>query len=732
MAAGHIEQFVRRVAQQVAFAAPQFGAESVEQRRLDFLKLLRFAKEVTDISEIGADGREQLAVSRLAMDVAGGNRDRSAEPAFRDPRPGQPWFGPVYFRKETEPYMTIAVRSRGAQGPVTVAEVNLKFIWDVVTRIKVGHKGKAYVVDSAGYLIADPDIGLVLRKTDLSGLAQVKAALRGDADESTMLATDPNGTAVLSAWAPIDPRDDIDARGNPLGWKVFVEQPTAEVFQALDATILRTVLLIAAGVVLSALVAAWLARSMARPIGVLQEGAQRIGSGELDHRIEVRSGDELQALAGQFNRMSAQLRESYAGLERKVAERTAELKHALEQQTAVAEVLRVISNSPSDVQPVLQAVAERAARICDALDARVYVVEDIGLRLAAGVGVLPTSDGLLPLDGSVTGRAVIDRAPVQIADVAAASEEEFPHSVRMFRTLGHRTVLAAPLLREGRALGAILLRRMEMRPFGEQQISLLKTFADQAAIAIENVNLFREIQDKSAQLETANKHKSEFLANMSHELRTPLNAIIGFSEALMDRMFGELNEKQADYLKDIHESGRHLLSLINDILDLSKIEAGQMELQVTTFHVPTALSNAMTLVRERAQRHGISLALQVDERVGEFSADERKFKQVMLNLLSNAVKFTPDGGRVDVTATCDAAKLEIAVRDTGVGMTAEDQAALFEEFKQVGRDAARNAEGTGLGLALSKKFVELHGGGIRVDSAPGQGSTFTFFLPVRP
>jgi signal transduction histidine kinase len=218
---------------------------------------------------------------------------------------------------------------------------------------------------------------------------------------------------------------------------------------------------------------------------------------------------------------------------------------------------------------------------------------------------------------------------------------------------------------------------------------------------------------------------------MSHELRTPLNAIIGFSEVLIDKMFGELNEKQADYLKDIHDSGKHLLSLINDILDLSKIEAGRMELELSSFHLPTAISNAMTLVRERAQRHGIALGQEVDPRLGEFQADERKFKQILLNLLSNAVKFTPDGGRVDVCAKRDTTKVEIAVRDTGVGIAPDDQGALFEEFKQVGRDYTRKAEGTGLGLALTKRFVELHGGEIRVDSAPGKGSTFTVLLPLR-
>jgi signal transduction histidine kinase len=233
------------------------------------------------------------------------------------------------------------------------------------------------------------------------------------------------------------------------------------------------------------------------------------------------------------------------------------------------------------------------------------------------------------------------------------------------------------------------------------------------------------------QLEAANRHKSEFLAHMSHELRTPLNAIIGFSEVLLERMFGELNEKQADYLKDIHESGRHLLSLINDILDLSKIEAGRMDLELASFHLPSTIANAVTLVRERAERQGVTLGLDLDPRLDIFQADERKVKQVLLNLLSNAIKFTPQGGRVDVSAKLDTDKVEIAVRDSGAGISPEDQASLFEQFMQVGKDAARKAEGTGLGLALSRRFVELHGGRIRVESAPGKGSTFSFTLPLR-
>ena len=231
--------------------------------------------------------------------------------------------------------------------------------------------------------------------------------------------------------------------------------------------------------------------------------------------------------------------------------------------------------------------------------------------------------------------------------------------------------------------------------------------------------------------EQANRAKTDFISSMSHELRTPLNAVIGFSEVLAERYFGELNEKQMEYVNDIHSSGRHLLGLINDILDLSKIEAGRMELDLADFDLPAALQNAMTLVKERAQRHGIALSLEVDLSLGLVRADERKFKQIMLNLLSNAVKFTPEGGKVSVAAKPNGAGVEVAVSDTGVGIAPEDHDAVFEEFKQVGRDYTRKAEGTGLGLALTKRFVELHGGQIRIASSLGKGATFTFTLPNR-
>ena len=329
-----------------------------------------------------------------------------------------------------------------------------------------------------------------------------------------------------------------------------------------------------------------------------------------------------------------------------------------------------------------------------------------------------------------TGQAATIRTPVQIPNILEEREYTGTQVRPVLARLGYRSVLAVPLLREERIMGALTVWRKETGSFSPEVVNLLQTFATQSALAIQNARLFREIEEKSRQVEAANRHKSEFLANVSHELRTPLNAIIGFSEVLLEKMFGELNEKQSEYVGDILSSGRHLLSLINDILDLSKIEAGRMELEVTKFDLPSALENALILVRERVTRHGIKLERVVDEELGDFVGDERKIKQILLNLLSNAVKFTPEGGQIKVEARLGDSAVIISVADTGIGIAPADQETIFEEFRQVGTTYAQKREGTGLGLTLTRKFVEMHGGKIWVESKLAKGSTFTFTLPI--
>jgi len=730
-AATRIEQFVKEIENQVAWTTllPQTaeGADPLEPRRFDFVRLGKLVQPITEANYIHADGCLQVKESRLEISGAGAClADLSKDARFVGARASGVYYGPVYFRKETEPYMAIALRAAG--GGVSAVEVNLKFIWEVIQRIKIGEAGLAYVVNKDGHLIAHPDISLVLQKTDFSTLPQVKDALQakpaapGEPPRERTLgeARDRSGRSVITAHAHIEPLD----------WYVFVEQPTAEAYKPLYASLARSGVLLVAGLLLSILVGLVFARRMTNPIRALQDGAVAIGAGNLNANIDVRTGDELQELAEHFNRMAAELKESYAGLERKVEERTGELKRTLEQQTATSEILRVISGSMTESQPVFDAIVKNCHALFPGSRVALGLVHEERIEVRASVGGTGGSDtyemAMDPSSGLAT--SIMQRRTIHLPDLAKAAEE-FPRLSRLASE--YRSGLYTPLMREGKPIGVISVLRPGAGAFDDKEIALLQTFSDQAVIAIENVRLFNEIQDKGRQLEIANRHKSEFLANMSHELRTPLNAIIGFSEVLDERYFGELNEKQADYVKDIHSSGKHLLTLINDILDLSKIEAGRMELDVADFDLPAALQNALTLVRERAQRHGIGLDLKVDGALGNFRADERKFKQIMLNLLSNAVKFTPEGGKVSIAAKLNGSAVEVSVSDTGVGIAPEDQAIVFEEFRQVGRDYTRKAEGTGLGLALTRRFVELHGGILSLASTPGKGSTFTFTLPIR-
>jgi signal transduction histidine kinase len=416
-------------------------------------------------------------------------------------------------------------------------------------------------------------------------------------------------------------------------------------------------------------------------------------------------------------------------------ERTQDLAKSVGELKALGEVGQAVS-STLDLETVLTRIVSHAVQLSGTDGGAIYEYDESSEEF-----LLRATDHMEEelinalranpprLGDGVVGRAAASREPVEVPNIL--EERAYaPRMREMLERFGFRASLAVPLLREDHIIGGLVVRRKSTGEFRPEVIELLKTFATQSVLAIQNARLFREIEDKSRQIEAANRHKSEFLANMSHELRTPLNAIIGFSEVLGERLFGELNEKQAEYTDDILTSGRHLLSLINEILDLSKVEAGRMELELAAFDLPLAIDNARTFVRERATRHGITLDVAVDERLGDVVGDERKIKQILLNLLSNAVKFTPEGGRIGINATQTDGSVEISVSDTGIGIAPEDQARIFEEFRQVGSDYAHKVEGTGLGLTLAKKFVELHGGRIWVESEVGKGSKFTFTLPI--
>ncbi len=903
-AAGQIEQFVAEIERQIGWTTQlPWSASTFEQRQFDALRLLRQVPAITELAQIDPSGHEQLKVSRLAMDVVGSGIDYANKPEFKEAVAHKVYYGPVYFRRESEPYMTLALAGTRPDAGVSIAQVNLKLIWDVVSSIKVGEHGLAYVVDADGRLIAHPDISLVLRDTDMSKLAQVRTARAAGADvrgRQVEQALNIAGHRVFTAYAPV----------KPLGWIVFVETPIEEAYAPLYASIERTGVVLLGALVLAFFASTFLTGRLVGPIRALSIGAARIGSGDLSQRIAIKTGDEVQALADQFNDMAARLQESHANLEKKVEDRTRELSESLEQQTATSEVLQVISSSPGELEPVFQAMLANAVRICGAKSGVLYRFDGNACSLAAHVGApqefvdfqrrrgqfLPVPGSLLdrvartkqvgqtadnatdpvpgnaaklagarsrvcvPMlkDGELIGtigvyrqevrpftdkqielltnfaaQAVIAIENTRLLSELRARTDELARSVEELRALGEvsqavnstldlETVLSTivakavqlsgteagaiygydkdarelrlratygmdgeliealtqqhihideaniavafaqgepmqiadlreephsdlndiilhagfrarmiePLMRGEEIMGALVVRRRTPGAFPQNTVELMKTFAAQSVLAIQNAGLFHEIDEKSRELEIASKHKSQFLANMSHELRTPLNAILGYTELILDNIYGDTPGKMRGVLERIQTNGQHLLGLINDVLDLSKIEAGQLTLSLNDYAIRDMVHGVYVAVEPLAASKKLAFKVDVQPDLPPARGDERRLSQVLLNLVGNAIKFT-DSGEVAIKVGAGDGAFTVAVRDTGPGISAADQTKLFQEFQQGDNTITRQKGGTGLGLAISKRIVELHGGRIWLDSALGEGSTFSFTVPVR-
>ena len=913
-AAGKIGQFISEIESQVGWTTQlPWSAGTLEQRRFDALRLLRQVPAITELAEIDSTGHEQLRVSRLAMEVVGSGNDVSKKPAFTEAVAHKVYYGPVYFRRESEPYMTLSLAGTRRDTGVSIAQVNLKLIWDVLSKIKFAGHGRAYVVDAAGRLIAHPDISLVLRNTDMGQLAQVQsaqAAAAGKTAEQVQEAVDIEGHKVLTASAPVP----------PLGWHVFVETPIEEAYAPLYAAIERTALVLLGALALAFAAGMFLARRMVVPIQALRAGAARLGSGDLGQRIAIKTGDEVEALADQFNDMAGRLQESYANLEQKVEVRTRELSESLEQQTATSEVLQVISSSPGDLEPVFSTMLENAVRICDAKFGNIYRWDGEALHLAAthnappayaeerrrsphyrpspkiGVGRMVATKKAVHVTDAAAEEAYIERHPAYVAagelggvrtyltvpmlkenaligafsvfrqevrpftdkqialvtnfaaqaviaieNTRLLSElrqrtDELGHSVEELRALGEvsqavnstldletvlstivakavqlsyteagaiyvfddmqrefhlratygmdrelidaltqqhiglhdtnvelalaqhepvqiadlkeqllsavneiilragfRALLVAPLLHGDKIVGMLVVRRRKPGAFPQNTVDLIKTFAAQSVLAIQNARLFHEIEEKSRELELAGQHKSQFLANMSHELRTPLNAIIGYSEILQEEVADLGQEGLVPDLKKVEGAGRHLLGLINDILDLSKVEAGRMDVFLEDVEVVPLLEEVRALIVPLAEKNGNVLELQLADDLGTIRTDRTKLKQSLLNVLSNGSKFTENGRLTLVSARfeTDQPMIRFAISDTGIGMTEEQLGRLFQAFSQADSSTSKKYGGTGLGLAISRQFCQLLGGDITVASRPNEGSTFTITLPVR-
>ena len=686
---------------------------------------------ITEVAYVDGTGHEQLRLSKLSIDVVGSRADLSDTSAYKQVKAHNVYFGPVYFRKQSEPFMTVAVAGVGGDPGVTIADVNLKFVWDVVASIKAGKAGYSYVVDGQGLLIAHPDTALVLRKTDMTVLAQVKDALAARAMSSQQqrgvaMSRDLDRRHVLSAYAVVE----------SLGWLVFVQSPRSEAFAAIYASTALTGVLLLTGLGVAIAASLFLARHMVVPIHILQSGAARIGSGNLASRIEIRTGDELEALANQFNCMAGQLQDSYSGLERKVEERTHELREAVNQLQALGEIGQAVS-STLDLQTVLRTIAAHAVRLAKADGATFYAYDaerqilkletsyQVDQEIVRQIVAHPVA-----LGEATVGLAAAERQIVEIADIGSARN----HPLReMMLRAGFRSLLAVPLLREDNIIGALAVGRKVAGSFPRETTDLIQNFARQSVLAIQNARLFQAIEEQGRQLAVASQHKSEFLANMSHELRTPLNAIIGLTELMIDHPERFGTEKALDPLRRVNRAGAHLLGLINQILDLSRIEAGKLDLTPEKIVLPQLIEEIAGIARSLAERNENRLSVEYSRNLPTIITDEMRLRQILLNLLSNTCKFTKAGDvslYVERIAAAGRDWIEFRVVDTGIGMTSEQLGRVFTEFSQAETTTARQYGGTGLGLAITRRLCRIMGGDVTVNSEFGKGSTFTVRLPV--
>jgi signal transduction histidine kinase len=717
--AKRIEQLLSEIERQISWVT-RASSNTIAQRRSDYALLLGQVPAIERLIYLDSLGREQLRLTREQAVVAS-NLDYSGDARFKDAKGQLIWWSPVYFNGRS-PYMAVTLAHSGQSSGSTVAEINLKFLSDIIDRSQISDSAEdAYIVDSRGRVLANsqPTPGL---GTDLSELPQVAAMLTHSGPPLT-IGRDRSSSEVLSGAALVSGRK----------WYVFFQQRLTTALQPVYNLIYRTAWLLALGITLAVLAGIFLARRLVTPIRALQYGARQLEASNFGYRIAVKTADEMGELAEQFNRMADQLQESYGKLEQKVTERTRDLARSNSELKALGEIGRAIV-STLDTQAVLATIVRRAVELSHADAGAIYeydpsrAVFDLAHAYPVDQAYQDAIHAIsIKFEETALGVSAKRQEAISIPDFA-----DYPPDSLKDITLaaGFKSVLVVPLLLENEILGALLLQCRAAGEFPANTLGLMRSLADQSALAMNNARLFREVERRGHELSIASEHKSQFFANMSHELRTPLNAVLGFTELLAGGLYGVMPEKASEILDRIQANGRHLLGLINDVLDLSKIEAGQLTLMLEDYSVESIVQSVVASTGSLATTKGIELKTSVAEHLPIGHGDGRRLTQVLLNLVSNAIKFT-DAGSVEVSVNLADGEFGIAVEDTGPGIAPEDQSKIFEEFQQVDNSITRKKGGTGLGLSISRRLVELHGGRIDLHSTLGVGSTFCVFVPVR-
>ena len=714
-AAFKIQQFIQEIERSMRAATQTkeiVAAGLTEAYRFELIKLLKVVPAITEAAVLSPNGHEQIKVSRVRTILSEDLKDRSSDGAFVRARQGKSFFGSVYFVRQSEPYMTVAVpikRLGEELVGVLVAEVNLKYIWDVVSRIEVGEAGYAYVVSREGDLIAHPDISLVLQKRNLGHLGQVQAALAG---VEGLLPAQPNlaSEKVFPAYAPIP----------DLGWAVLVERPAGEAYAPLYASILRTSVLLLLGFSMAVLASLLIGRRVVRPVEVLRQGAARIGAGALDHRIDVRTGDELEALAESFNRMTAQLRESYASLERNVVEtRTLyEIGQEITAQTAL--------------EPTLHLIVERARDLLQAdvglLALRQEERDTFAMQAHSGTVTEALAAVRFRPGEGLGGRVVVTGMAILVGDYL----EEYRDSpfLEILREAGLRSSLAVPLKARDVVIGVLYVHSRDPHKFREEDRQLLNALADQAAIAIDKAKLFQDLQHSHQELlaaqaalvrKTRMAAMGEIAAVVAHETRNPLGALNNCVQLL--QMNPHITGEDAELLDILQTESQRLNQIVSDFLAFGRPRPPQF--QEVDLHELIDEALAM-LQRDDRCPPAIVTIRKFDPSLPKVWIDRDQLRQVVWNLFLNALQAMGEEGELLVETRRVDSQAEFLVRDTGPGVPKNVLPNIFEPFYST------KSGGTGLGLPIVRRIVEEHGGRIIVESEEEVGTWFTVALPLEP